>query len=263
MKKNKVKSFLTSVLTFFVLCSVQVKTSLASDSKYVFDPVELNQMRAEATDWVDDSFRSLSEMELRLRASQYFNEPSLEAKDILVAYRTEMILMRLHQTLLEKYPDKILKNPTWVWNNVGGVYARFLVLYCSFKEYLGLWGSSIKQAGFSGVYPHIEFYDIVLSGEMKSNSAQSQKSLPKIYHAGDVSLLSRNESRFYSLDKFTYMIDYGRGRIAEGFWQGVLSPFFFANHDASSLKEQLKSCGGSIVNHLTRGGDRFSRSMTP
>ncbi len=145
------------------------------------------------------------------------------------------------------HPGQILKKPKWAWNNVGGIYARFMLLHCSLKEYVGIFGTNSDQAGFSGEYAKMNVYDIMLSGRMLSYDAPSKKSLPLVYLAGDISLLKKKETRVYTMDKHSYMIDYGRGNVPAAFWSGVIAPYLFVNHDKFSTKQQLTGCAKSII----------------
>ena len=100
----------------------------------------------------------------------------------------------------------------------------------------------------------MDVYDIMLAGRMISYSPKVEA--PREYLPGDISLLSKGVTRTYTLDHYTYMIDYGRGNIAFAFNQGVIGPWF-NNHDNESLKVQLRECTRSFidnkVNALSRG----------
>jgi hypothetical protein len=230
------------------------QTSIASNhdvpSSYVFNPQELNRIGQQANEEVGRFFKDSSPAALRELAIQHFEQSHGDDPDLVEAYRTEVVADRIYDLLKEKHPDKILDHSQWIWNNVGGIYARMKILYCSLNEYIALFGTIVPQTGFSGEYSQMDVYDIMYSGEMKSHNAKSEGALPVTYRAGDVSLLSKNETRVYTMDKFTYMIDYGRGNITPSLWQGVIAPFLFVNHDSHSFKTQLKDCGESILKNI-------------
>jgi hypothetical protein len=230
---------------------------LAKQGDPVFDLDEINRIRAQATEKVDQQLESLSGSALAEAAKNYFSDVKTEQGDLIPAYRVEMIVKEFHQLLKQRYPGLILENPKWAWSNVGGAYGRVLILYCSLKEYIGVYGTALPQNSFSGEFKGIDYFEILLSGRMETFGASSEKALPKLFEAGDVSVLKSMETKFYSMDKFTYLINYGRGNIMNSLWQGVLAPFVFNNHDSGSLQEQFKSCSQSISNDLMSKTIRF------
>ena len=98
----------------------------------------------------------------------------------------------------------------------------------------------------------MDVYDIMLKGKMVSYENYPAGALPLTYLSGDVSLLKKGVTRYYSMESDTYMIDYGRGQIAMSFWAGVIAPAFYTSHDFKSMKDQLKSCGRSIFNLISQ-----------
>jgi hypothetical protein len=236
------------VLVVFFVFNMDVAFARGA-RKPLFEISDLQAMRIQATNYTDTHIASLSPEQLEKEALAYFADSSTNNDDLIPAYRTEMIMNGLYGIAKNKYPTKILSSPKWAWNNVGHVYARILILYCSLDEYLSMWGTSLAQNGFSGYYPKSEYYDIMMTGKMVSNDASSDHALPKTYVPGDVSLLAKKETRFYEMDKFTYMMDYGRGDIPGDLWEGVIAPFLFANQDSPSIIQQLKDCGSSVIHH--------------
>jgi hypothetical protein len=228
------------------------------DNNYVFSARMLNDVGQRAIATTDHYLQDLGYA--KLSHAQDFFRTSLEHGvdthdfDILEAYRTELILEQIHQNVESLYPGKVLQNPSWIWNNVGGVWGRLRILYCSSKEYIALFGTQLPQAGFSGTYRFMDVWDVMVTGKMHSYSADSRMAFPVSYLPGDASLLRKKESRHYDMDRFTYMIDYGRGVIPASFYSGVIAPFLFSSHDGHSLRRQLGDCGYSMLSNLASSG---------
>lgn len=228
--------------------------SFTYSGDYSFNPEDLQNIANQAGTDVDEYLRLYppSELQMRNMSENFFHRVDSE-EDLRHAFRTELVLERTHQLLRQKYPALILPQSRWVWNNVGGVYARIKVLHCSPWEYIALWGTSLPQHGFSGEYSYMKVYDIMLTGEMESNNASVDGAPPRLYTPGKTSLLEAGETRYYNLNSYTYMMDYGRGNISMAFYQGVVAPWLFANHDLDSLKGQMFSCGQSFMQGAWEG----------
>ena len=226
----------------------QVSSVQKKESEFIFSPEELNQIGKQAVTEVDEDLARIRESVLIELANGFFGQQKVTDAEKLSAYRTEAILDRTIRLLQQRYPQYITRNPVWVWNNVGGVFARMTVLFCSFGEYLALFGSPMRQSGFSGEYHHMDVYDIMLKGKMVSYENYPSGALPLTYISGETSLLKKGVTRYYSMEADTYMIDYGRGQISRALWQGVIAPAFYTSHDYKSMKDQLKSCGSSVLN---------------
>jgi hypothetical protein len=226
----------------------------AHDQDYLFTAEGLNRINLQAIREVNEHKADFSPAAWQQLAADYYGQSSASDPDLSLALRAEAINDRIHELLVQQYPKQILSDTKWVWNNVGGVYARIKILYCSMNEYIALFGSSLPQQGFSGEYSNMEVYDIMSAGEMKSFDSSSEKAYPITYLPGDISLLQRNETRYYNMSKYTYMIDYGRGKpwIIRSLWAGVFAPYFFVNHDTNSMSTQLTDCGKSVINHLAQ-----------
>lgn len=176
-------------------------------------------------------------------------------------FRTEMILERFYILLLDQFPDNINhpKECPWTWNDVGFVKARIRILYCNLGhngKYIALFGSSSKQHGYSDVYKHLEVYDGMITGLMKSYSTHQKDALPHFFKPGQISDLRKNVGRYYHLmssdpdfsenppldhQEEPYMIDMGIGNVASAFPDGVIKPAFFLDYDYSSMIQQVKS----------------------
>lgn len=232
-----------------------------SEDNYIFNVIEVNEIRHNATKNVLEDLSKLSLYHIDQLADEYFNNNndqilvdnnnintvSQNASDIEYekeakreAYKTELILYEVHKQLKRRYGDKIVDTPKWYWNNVGGTYCRIAILAFTMNEYLALWGTNIQQTGFSGYYSSMDVYDIMVTGKMYSFYAESKSSNPVIYTPDDkISYLKRNTSKVYKLEPYTYMIDLGQGTITPSFWNGIIAPFIFNNQDWKSLLGQM------------------------
>lgn len=236
-------------------------SSPAAFASYAFQPERLESIRADATARVLAQLDSLSPQQLERDARAYFESSGSAAglgtppsdvagadlENMVLAYRAEMVINTVYHALKNAYPREIVDAPLWVWNNVGGVFARMAILSCSVSEYLAVWGADLPQAGFSGYYPEMEVYDIMMLGKMRSYGLRSRQSNPVIYTPGGrISVLKKRETRQYNFDSYTYMMDYGRGTIPAAFWQGIIAPYIFTSHDWDSLFGQLQPCAEQI-----------------
>ena len=168
----------------------------------------------------------------------------IQPKDLLFGYHFEITVQVLHQLLKARYPGQILDEVQRPWNNVGGVFAQILIFSCSFSEYLaGFFTMSAVPHGFSGVYPSMDVYDVLFSGEMTSNNSKNPL---ERFPMGYYSHLNRKDSWVYSMSAYTGMIDLGQGNVTANIWQGIIAPTLFHNFDFGSMNSQLKSCAKSI-----------------
>jgi hypothetical protein len=246
----------------FVALSV-ARVAVAQDLRPfrpVFDPDAIEALRAAATADVERSLAALDAASLERAARMFYaardteTQPTwsdVELAHAVAAYRAEQVLIAVHAALKAAYPQQVVDKPIWIWNNVGGIYARMAIIACGLHEYLALFGTSTPQSGFSGYYPGMEVYDIMLTGSMTSWGAAPAAANPLVYTPGDRrSLLARKETRYYTMGADTYMLDYGRGNIARAFWQGVIAPYLFVNHDWRSLETQLGVCAEQVLPFL-------------
>ncbi len=251
----------------FLLVSTLTWARGNSRPSFEFDPHELEAIRGSATQEVLAKLNSMTTEELDIAAAQKFPERDRkfdgrslgmtvtdlaiiaeELDDKRKAFRTETVLEAVHAAYKARYGNLIIDKPIWAWNNVGNTYARIAILACSFKEYIALWGTALPQEGFSGVYKSMDVFDIMVTGKMKSGNASSNAANAEVYiPGGRVSHLQRGETRFYTLNEYTYMIDYGRGKIASSMWQGIFAPYLFSNHDWESLSTQFTECMKKIL----------------
>jgi hypothetical protein len=160
-------------------------------------------------------------------------------------------MIAVHQALKERYPEHITTTLEWGnWNNVGTTFERIAIASCSTSEYVAFWGTNLPQTGFSGRYPHMEVWDIMMTGKMRSFGAAAAESNAITYEASEhrLSYLAPDSTRVYDLGPQTYMLDYGRGAIVTSFWQGVIRPAF-GNSDWGSAWGQFKACAKEVFGY--------------
>jgi C-8 sterol isomerase len=173
-------------------------------------------------------------------------------------------LTAVHAALKAAYPRHIVDQPTWLWNNVGGVFGRMAIISCSLTEYVVLFGTSTPQSGFSGYYTGMDVRDIMITGTMQSFGASPTAANPLVYTAeGRQSLLERKDTRYYTMDAYTYMLEYGHGSIPSAFWQGIIAPYLFTSHDWTSLRDQLGVCAEQILPLLRRPHGATAETPAP
>ena len=101
----------------------------------------------------------------------------------------------------------------------------------------------------SGRYQSMDVWDVMLTGKMRSFSSEPQQAYPLLYGSTSVSYLPRGEARFYEMEAYTYMADYGRGSIWRAFWSGIIAPYLFVNHVYVSISRQIGDCVRSWWQH--------------
>lgn len=174
--------------------------------------------------------------------------------ELLDSYKTERVIEELHKIIRDSHnkPGKapiVPERLSWSWNQaVGGVTARAAMLYCKpNEEYALIFGSNIPITGRSGRYPSVDVYDILFKGHMVDVGMNPQDSFSMHYYEGNVSLLPKGSENVYSMDRNTFMIDYGVGNIASQFFKGIIGPALFTNFDFKSMATQFRSCFESMA----------------
>lgn len=230
----------------------QIKVFLSSNLKNLRAPTGIHRL-------VQEEFDLLASK----NPNKDFNisVDSMSTRAILRYFRTEMILERFYLLLLNLFPEHVNKPSEclWMWNDVGFVKARIRILYSKIGhdgKYIALFGSSSRHHGYSGSYPKMKVYDIMLTGLMKSFSTHQKDSLPHFFGPSDISDLQKHHQRYYEImvsdpdylysapenqEEEPYMIDMGVGDIASVFPDGIIKPAFFLDYDYSLMVQQIKS----------------------
>ncbi len=154
----------------------------------------------------------------------------------------------VHKRIYDLYPELVVPpgEGEWIFNSVGGSLAEIKVLYCTATEYLSLWGSPIATEGFSGRYPDLDVWDIMLSGHMKSYKPGDHKYDVYVNNPKEgqhqTSFLPRTVGKHFSMNDGTYMIDYGRGNLLTALNSGAILGHKYVTGDKYSKKKMLGGC---------------------
>src|SRR3989338_3841933 len=105
------------------------------DKDYIFSASMLNEVGQRAIAAADQYLQELGPAKSTY-AQDFFRSSLAHGTDthdfdLLEAYRTELILEQVHQNVETLFPGRSLRNPSWIWNNVGGVWGRLRILSCS------------------------------------------------------------------------------------------------------------------------------------
>ncbi len=180
-----------------------------------------------------------------------YNEVAPQTVDLVESYKTELVNAFVLKEFKDTFPELIYDKSEWMLNSVGGIYANMIILHCSPKEYLVLWGTTLEADNkFSGYYPFMNEFDVMVRGEMQSHDLRAPGHASVIYrpkfqdgHAAttvDTSNLIPNNERVYNLMPHTYMVSYAQGNILKAFVPGAIMPGVFVNQDWSGLYSHIK-----------------------
>lgn len=151
--------------------------------------------------------------------------------------------------LMQDYPGMINENPRWIFNHAAGVLVQVQILYCSASEFLIFYGSNLATGGHSGRHS-VDIWDIMLQGELK-NSIEGKLDY-QTFRAGEVGFHPRRVAKQYFLSEGGYVLEYARGNVTKGLFDGVLAPALFINQDWLSMRLQLQECSKIFVRQLFR-----------
>lgn len=203
---------------FLILFLIFSSSIFATDRKYIFNIQKLTQIAQETG-----------------RTFEYKQNP-------------KEFLETVNRKIYESYPELVVppEDGLWTFNSVGGSLAEIKILYCSPTEYLALWGSPLTTEGFSGRYPDLDVWDIMLSGLMKSYAPGQhqyntyQNNPEQDFH--QTSFLPKGVGKHFSMTEGSYMIDYGRGSLITALGAGAMLGHKYVTGDKKSKKEILAEC---------------------
>lgn len=185
-----------------------------------------------------------------------YNNNYPDTLDIDEAFRTELVIAHTLKAFKEKYPNLIYDQSKWMFNSVGGIYANTIILYCSPDEYVVIWGTSLKSYGkFSGYYPFMNEFDVMMRGEMLSHDVDLKGHAQVVYKpimqngvmnkTVDTSNLIPGNVRSYSLEPYSYMVSYAQGNMVKAFGPGAIMPGIFVNQDFGGMWAHIHECVNS------------------
>lgn len=160
----------------------------------------------------------------------------------------QALLLRTRREVEATFPTAVLESPddAMLWNFAGGALAHYRMLYCSRREYLILFGTPIGAGGFSGRYK-IDVHDWTLTGQMRTHLVGDVT--PTIMEPGSWAKLMAGDTKIYTADPNTYMLEYARGRIVTAFDFGVTAPRRSISRDRKNMRGQIRRClDGAIAN---------------
>lgn len=160
----------------------------------------------------------------------------------------ERLIATVQDRLHARYPELVEPAPgrEWWFNAVGGSLASIQVLWCSPREYVALWGSPVPTDGFSGRYPSLDVWDVMVTGRMASH-APDEHTVTWYENGGPegtrlTSYLARGEGRHFVLEPGAYMIDYGRGWLPGARRVGAHLGHTFVTGDRWSRRQMIRTC---------------------
>ena len=74
---------------------------------------------------------------------------------------SQVIIDNVVKQLQETYPNNILKEPKWMFNNAGGAMGSMLVLHCSLSEYVIIFGTAVGTEGHTGRFLADDYFTIL------------------------------------------------------------------------------------------------------
>ncbi len=145
----------------------------------------------------------------------------------------------INDELAKVYPDYVVKNQKWIFNNAGGGMAQLKLMHASISEYVIFWGTCVGTEGHSGRY-RSEIIDFMLRGEMRCEYEGVFQ--PEIHvPGGKPAYLGSKVVKHYVIEHDAFMFEYCRGNIVK------MLPFGLMDSLLSSL--DLRTIGRLIYNY--------------
>lgn len=208
-----------NIATFF-LASFFLMTAPSAFGHQRFNPLELHQLVKDSIDYRQDQSESLPAQ-----------------------------LDYVHEKLLEQFPGLINERPSWIFNHTAAALGQLKILYCSASEYLIFFGNNLGTESHSGRH-QMDVWDFMLDGEMRTSLEGELES--HVYRPGDIGFLPRGKVKQYVIPESGYMLEYGRGNVVSGLFNGVIAPAIFINQDWLAMRKQLQECGRLYIRQLFR-----------
>lgn len=231
-------------LAGFVLSLYLVVKYLVWTYKGCFDRTKLENITLHYKKVFDINMSKISDEEKLKRAREFFQRSEKMTDDSLMEHwLMEQWLSYVRMKLLEKIPYMGTQNSKWVYSYIGGVTARQTTILMHPCEYLVLWGTTLPQEAFSGVFTELNEGDTVISGTLRSTEPESRLSIPRTYTMGKTSRLRNNKRKHYTMSKNCYMISFALKKntsMLSTMGVGLLWPYFFQNYDFYSFHWQLR-----------------------
>jgi C-8 sterol isomerase len=161
----------------------------------------------------------------------------------------ERMVEQIGAELEERYPEHILPNREWVFNNAGGAMGQMMIFHASITEYVIIFGTPTGTEGATGRFAADDWF-IMLEGE---HWCYGEGDLDRVVtRPGEVSILRRGESKAYRLPDRGFALEYARGNIPMMLPFG-LADTFSSTLDFRSLWRTMKLYTRSVVRNLAVG----------
>jgi uncharacterized membrane protein len=176
----------------------------------------------------------------------------VDRTELIQAYERECLLHEIAEAFQQQYPEDAIDDPRWCYNEVGGAYARQLMLLANPTEYVCIWGTVLaKHSSFSGYYGgFLNEGDVLIDGTVISADPETTRCCPRTYIFGQTSELKEGRRREYDLSKNCYMMSYGlhqKSNLITTMFVGVIFPYLFQNNDTKSFTIQFEDATKGFV----------------
>ena len=260
---NRLLLFFTILFIFTtpVAAMINNREPYSPSGKYKFSLRDIQRTVRSALEKADNKILELSDQQvLHGIASLYFkdyldsiaayNDEVPQTFDMVEAYKTELVIAYVLKEFKDTFPKLIYDRAKWILNNVGTSFDNMIIIYCSRKEYIVIWGTTLRADNkFSGYYPFMNEFDVMIKGTMHSHDVNAPGHAAVIYKpyiengvymkTVDTSNLIPKNVRVYNLDNYTYMVSYAQGNMAKAFFPGAIMPGIFGNQDWAGLKTHI------------------------
>jgi C-8 sterol isomerase len=159
------------------------------------------------------------------------------------------VVSQIGDELEARYPNHILKQREWVFNNAGGAMGQMLIFHASLSEYLIIFGTATGTEGCTGRF-WAEDHFMMLEGE---HWCYGEGDLERhVTRPGEVSILRPGQVKHYRLPDRAFALEYARGAIP------AMLPFGFADTFSSTLDfpnlwRTVRIYGTAVIGNLLQG----------